>query len=215
MYFTCLLWILSVCLGYGQVVSIKEGKKPKSSESVCASNKKIYSNLCEFYIDTCHKGNYARLVDMSACTGQKKLPLYATFNQKQPMICADDNKTYRKCESLKRDCKSEPFKQVHHGECGKCSKENVCWWVRQEIVRSLWRRNPSVRTLIKLIYLKKSQKIRASDGQTYDKCEFQVAKCKMFRDQGTILTRTYESVDLTKNEIRSDRINTPSRIKSS
>ena len=76
---------------------------------------------------------------------------------------------------------------------GKCSKENVCWWVRQEIVRSLWRRNPSVRTLIKLIYLKKSQKIRASDGQTYDKCEFQVAKCKMFRDQGTILTRTYES----------------------
>ena len=63
----------AVCLGYGQVVSIKEGKKPKSSESVCASNKKIYSNLCEFYIDTCHKGNYARLVDMSACTGQKKV----------------------------------------------------------------------------------------------------------------------------------------------
>ena len=47
-----------------------------------------------------------------------QLPLYATFNQKQPMICADDNKTYRKCEGLKRDCKSEPFKQVHHGECG-------------------------------------------------------------------------------------------------
>merc|ERR1711973_216963 len=96
-----------VCVTYGQLMT----KRSYGAENVCGSDKKVYKNLCQFYIDTCHEGSNVRLVDMDVCTGKKKVPLYATVNRKQPKICADDNKTYRKCEKLKRDCQSEPFKE--------------------------------------------------------------------------------------------------------
>ena len=130
-----------------------------------------------------------RKVNMGYCNGGENLLLNL---KKIPNVCADDKKTYLHCELLRKGCNEKnPPKLVHYGECGKCAQGNVCQWMKEKLNRNIWSKKPWVHTVMVLLRKKiwAMRKTVASDGRSYNKCEFQVAKCKRFQSDGSILKR--------------------------
>ena len=126
---------------------------------------------------------------MRFCKGDDN---YTSNVRKKPKVCADDSKTYLKCE-LSKCNEDQTLKLVHYGECGNCQKENVCPWLKQKIASEAWNDKPGIYTMWLLIRMMITLKLkfRATDGRDYTKCEFQMARCERFNSDGVILQREY------------------------
>lgn len=161
----------------------KERKGKRETGEVCSSDGQKYSNRCALLAATCKPEDKSfDFVTIARCNG----PIVKT---KEPNICvlSDDEKsvtTMQHCMYLKAKCEDKPLpKRFYSGECGDCSKDNLCPYEKRK------KANPGMKEQRKKRWRRRPRfSICASDATSYKSvCDFHVAKCEKFKEDGTIL----------------------------
>jgi len=159
----------------------KKGSK-KASE-VCATDGVKYADKCSFLKATCKPDDRSYDYIMLARCGSVRVD-----RKKKPNICvlSQDEKsveTRQHCEFHKAKCENRIApKRFYSGDCGVCTKENVCPFERRRKAEG-GKRKRNVRPMNR-----KNFRVCADDGSAYDSlCDFHVAKCKKFKEDKVIL----------------------------
>jgi len=161
----------------------RKGGQRRKQTGVCSTDGVKYTDTCSFLKETCKPDDrsydYIMLARCGAVRADRK---------KKPNICvlSQDEKsveTRQHCEFHKAKCENRIApKRFYSGDCGVCTKENVCPFERRRKAEG-GKRKRNVRPMNR-----KNFRVCADDGSAYDSlCDFHVAKCKKFKEDKVIL----------------------------
>lgn len=159
----------------------KQGKR-KTGE-VCSSDGQKYKDRCELLAATCKpndvKFDYVTIARCDSPHVKTKKASICVLSQDEKSV-----KAMQHCEYLKAKCENKPYpKRFYSGVCGDCTKDNVCPYEKRK------KANPGMREQRKRRWRRRPRfSICTSDGTSYKSiCDFHVAKCQKFKEDGTIL----------------------------
>jgi len=162
------------------------GRKVINADSeVCASDGNTYTvcELCKVDVKFSRMGNCDDKKEKSGKGGRKgkkptkedikaRLCKKACKAKKMKVVnrevCGDDGESHQLCDLCDKDVFA-----VHPGKCGVCTKDNVCPWMK-------------IKNKKKMTMFMKNKRKHMRYGKCMFDCDFQIEKCKQFKESSTI-----------------------------